>query len=147
VKISLRRTDDIEEVKALHTLCFPTDVWESSSKRHAYWIAKDETGTAVGFCIAKRLASERCVFLERAGVLPIANGRGLQRRMIRARLRWARSEGFTAVITYTTYHNWQSIVNLLREGFRFYSPEDPWVGTNVHYFIREIEPHGRPAEK
>lgn len=44
-------------------------------------------------------------------------GRGLQRRLLRARLRWARRHGMRTVRTYVAVDNAPSLVNVLRAGF------------------------------
>jgi GNAT superfamily N-acetyltransferase len=130
----LRQTADVESVKALHTLCLPGDDWEDASQHWILWL----DNTPVGFCSAKQLtADDSVVFLSRAGLLPVARGSGLQRRMIQTRLQWCRSVGAKTVITYTVYDNHASIINLLRCGFKFYFPVGQWAG-DVHYFMREL---------
>jgi GNAT superfamily N-acetyltransferase len=136
----IRRTHDTELVLGLHNQTFPTDEWDHINDLSAMWLALDDDGTPVGFCIARRLTREpKVVFFQRVGVLPYAQGQGLQRRMIRVRERWARAIGATSGITYTTYENHESIVNLLRCGWRFYTPASPWVGANVHYFCKDLD--------
>jgi len=131
---ALQRTDDIELVRALHTICMPGDHFDLEGQ---LWVCYDDTGTPVGFCAARKLEGEPGVFLNRAGVLPCANGHKLQQRMIRARLRWAKEVGAKYVITYTLYGNHASIVNLLRCDFRFDIPNWKWAG-DVHYFAKDL---------
>lgn len=135
MSISLRRTDDLTTVTALHMLTFPGDEFDLKGQ---LWLAHDESGTPVGFCAARKLKGENAVFLNRAGVLPCANGQRLQRRMILARLKWAKQIGAKHVITYVLYHNHASIVNLIKSGFRFYEPDYKWAGRDVHYFTRSL---------
>ncbi len=130
----LSRTDDDQTVMALHMLCMPNDEFDLKGQ---LWVCHDDTGTPVAFCAARMLKHENGVFFNRAGVLPCANGKGLQRRMIRARLRWAKEIGAEYAITYVTHTNHASIVNLLKCGFRFDRPAWNWAG-NVHYFTKEI---------
>lgn len=118
---SIRRTEDVDEVHELHTLAFPSDVWVGDE--HTFWIAKDREGKPAGFCSAV-LQPNDTVFLSRASVVVSARGAGLQRRMIRVRVAWARRIGVTRIITYTVRSNHESIANLLKCGFRFYTPED-----------------------
>lgn len=120
---------------ALHTLTFPLDEWEGAT---AYWIAYDDVSSPVGFCSARVLRNEPGVFLTRAGVLPAARGQGLQRRMITTRCNWTRKRGFEYAITYCSFDNHPSIVNLLRCGFHFTRPIYPYGGKAVHYFIRYL---------
>ena len=134
MSVQLRRTTDLQTVKALHMILFPNDEFDLKGQ---LWLAHDETGTPVGFCAARKLRGENGVFLNRAGVLPCANGQGLQKRMIRARIQWAKSIDADYAITYVLHHNHASIVNLLKAGFRFSEPAWKWAG-DVHYFMREL---------
>lgn len=127
--VTLRRTEDIDEVRELHALAFPEDAWVGDD--HTFWIAKDHEGRAVGFCSAIYRPDRQSVFLSRAAVMECAKGTGLQRRMIRARLRWARSIGAPRAHTYTTLKNYPSMLNLIKCGFRL----DPDTAEqNFHLF-------------
>lgn len=119
----------------MHTRTFPLDEWEGAT---AYWVAYDDVDDMVGFCSARVLRCEPGIFLTRAGVLPKANGYGLQRRMIYTRCNWARRRGLEFAITYCLYSNHESIVNLLRCGFRFTKPAYYYGGRHAHYFKREL---------
>lgn len=130
----LRQTTDVEYVKALHKLCFPADDWEDSSQHWIVWW-KD---TPVGFCSAKLLPKEDAVFLSRAGLLPCAQGAGLQRRMITTRLQWAKRKGATCALTYTVPDNYASAANLIKMGFQFYAPHYRYGGKDVLYFLRTL---------
>ena len=132
--LTLRRSRDVRLVRQLHDETFPEDSWEDAD---AYWVAR-ESGRPVGFCSVRHCFGEPSAFLTRAGVLPAGRGKGLQRRMIDVRCRWAKQEGVEYVITYTTRDNYPSITNLLRSGFRFYEPAVPWAGPDVFYFQRRL---------
>ena len=135
MSIQIRRTESVATVKALHTLILPNDDWEAGS---AYWVAWDGD-TPVGFCSVKRISSENCAYLLRAGVLSVAQGKSLQRRMIRVRERWARDQKMDALLTYCTYDNHSSLVNLLRCNYKLYHPANAWAGRDVHYFMKNID--------
>jgi GNAT superfamily N-acetyltransferase len=113
--IRVARTDDVEEVREMHSLAFPGIVWPGDD--HELWLAL-QGGAPVGFASAKYTAAESAVFLSRGAVLQTAQGRGLQRRLIEARVRWAFSRGARWVWTYTSIDNYPSLYNLLRCGFR-----------------------------
>ena len=131
--IRLRQTDDVEEIRALNALSFPNDKWIGDD--HTFWVATSDDGTSAGYCSAVFRPEGGYVFLSRAAVFPWAEGQGLQRRMIRTRVRWAKTlQGCNRVITYTSLKNYQSMVNLLRCGFRFYTPPMLYVGEQYHYF-------------
>jgi len=99
---------------------------------------RDQEGLAVGFCSAVHRPQLGYVYLSRSGVDASARGHGLQRRMIRVRLAWAKRQGAARVITYALFSNHPSIVNLLRCGLQFDTPAQPWVGRDVHYFARQL---------
>ncbi|MBE7466745.1 MAG: GNAT family N-acetyltransferase [Planctomycetes bacterium] len=56
--------------------------------------------------------------LERSAVEREYRGRGIQRQLIRARLRMAQKLGAKRVLTYTHRNNWPSANNLIGLGFR-----------------------------
>jgi len=128
---SLRRTKDVGLVRGLHTKLFEGDAWVGDD--HTHWVAEDSSGLPVGFCSAIYRPQLGYAYLSRAGVDSSARGAGLQRRMIRARVQWAKRLGAREVITYTLLKNYDSFVNLLKCGFRFYKPESAYVGQDVHY--------------
>ena len=132
----LTQTDDIDEIRPLHDLALPGVPWVGDD--HTFWIARDDTGNAVGFCSAIHREAKGYVYLSRSAVALAAQGAGLQRRMVHARLRWAKRLGASEAVTYTVYDNPASIVNLLRCGFRFWTPADPWYGDTVHYFRKDL---------
>ena len=71
-----------------------------------------------------------CIFV-RAWVQKSWRGRGLQMKLIKARLKAAK--GFK-VITYTTVDNIPSANNLIKCGFTLYTPEYQYAGPNMLYF-------------
>jgi GNAT superfamily N-acetyltransferase len=128
--ITLRQTDDLDEIRELHSLAFPGDDWVGDD--HTFWIAKDGR-KSVGFCSAVYRPERGYVFLSRAAVVEALRGTGLQRRMIRTRVNWARKQGAPRCITYTSPKNYPSMLNLIKCGFRFYEPETPYAGEHYHY--------------
>ena len=136
----LRQTtdpDELEEIKGLDALAFEGVGWPGDD--HTWWIAKDEQNKTVGYCGAVYRPALGYVYMSRAAVMACAQGYGLQRRMIHARVRWARTTGAKEVITYTLLKNYSSLRNLLHCGFRFYDPEKKYVGEHVHYYRLELK--------
>jgi GNAT superfamily N-acetyltransferase len=120
----------------LHKLAFPSDSWVSEDfpdHEHAFWLAS-EGARPVGFCSAVLWDERKAVFLSRAAVINQCRGMGIHRMMIAKRVKWAWEQGVDRVVTYTTLQNYPSMSNLLDCGFRFYRPDEPWVGKRVHYF-------------
>jgi GNAT superfamily N-acetyltransferase len=130
--IRITQLDDVEEAREIHALAFPDDFWVGDD--HTYWVATDNKGT-VGFCSIREV-TEGNWFLSRAAVAKRVAGRGLQRRMIKLRVKFAIERGANRVYTYTILKGYESMVNLLRCNFRFY--ESSWQGPNVHYLELRI---------
>lgn len=107
---------------------------------HTYWRCIDKRGMDCGITSAVHRPERGYVYLSYGILHPLELGNGLQRRMIQHRLRWAKRQGAIYAVTYTLLHNYPSIVNLLRCGFRFAKEPRGWagVGNDVHYFEREL---------
>jgi GNAT superfamily N-acetyltransferase len=54
-------------------------------------------------------------------------GRGLQARLLEARVKWARAEHCSEAKTYSHKSNTPSLLNLLKAGFEVCVYEDPYV--------------------
>lgn len=85
------------------------------------------------------LAITHCgsAYLSRVGVLPGARGCGLQKRLIRARVNYARRLGVRWVITDTTA-NPASANSLIAEGFKVFDPASPWAFKHSTYWFKPI---------
>lgn len=97
----------------------------------------------VGFGSIRPLVNEPgCVFFNRAGLLPIAIGAGLHKRLIGVRLSWCKRNNVNHVITYTMNENLASANNLTAMGFKIYTPQYLWAdeesSREVIYFYREL---------
>ena len=104
-----------------------------------WWIAYSELNKPVGFAGMKQ--SEQfgdCVFLHRAGVCDDHTGNGLQKRLIKARLRKAKSMGFSWAVTDTT-KNPPSANSLINCGFKMYKPSKPWAWDWSCYWRLKLE--------
>lgn len=136
--MKLKKVHNRDACKALHKCILPDDSWKPK-KNEQYWLLYDDENMPVGFCSCHSLMPwENTVFLSRSGLLESARGFGQQRKMIRARVRWARRTGHKVVITYTTFDNPASYHNLQKCGFTLYLPEEFWAGHDVLYWIKYI---------
>lgn len=107
----------------------PTD----ASEGH-WWIVYTESGKAVGFGALKQ--SEQfadCAFFHRAGVCWEYTGNGLQKRLIKARIRKAKAMGFRWAVTDTS-KNPASVNSLISCGFKNYLPSKPWGWDYTNYW-------------
>lgn len=136
--ITLRRHDnDKPLIEYLDSRLFHDDERVDYIEESAWWVGwKGEV--PVAYAGARYLPTANAVFLSRAGVLAEARGEGLQRKMIRLRLRWARQQGANRAITYTHPANIVSSNNLIKCGFLLYNPEWPWAGEEFLYWYKEL---------
>ena len=95
-----------------------------------WWIMLDE-GEIVAYC-GSIYSKGICIF-NRAWVKKSHRGQGIQRRMIKTRLK-AASTFCHIAITYTTLDNFPSANNLINCGFRLYLPEYSYGGSDKLYF-------------
>jgi GNAT superfamily N-acetyltransferase len=142
--IRIARSEDIDESREIHSLAFEGDPWVGDD--HEYWFAYDGT-TPVGWASAIYWPSISTVFLSRAAVAKCATGKGLHRRLIQARIRWAQKCGATHVITYTAPYNYESFINLLKCGFRFSDYRFRLGGRRWHVLLKSSPPLAAPAQR
>jgi len=129
----VKLTDQNKKLLAwMDSECFPSDD-PYELKRAAWWITYDEEGHPAAY------AGISGVYLCRAGVMPSDRGRGLQRRLLSVRERFARKTGLTVLITDTVDHNPASVNNLIHRGFVQYLPAEPWKGKGSLYWQKELK--------
>lgn len=122
----------------LQLKCLPYD--EIFPSIEGWWfVAFEKRLGAVGFS-GMVLSSQftDCVYLCRAGVLPYHRGRGLQKRLIQARLNKARKMGMNWAVT-DTYDNPASSNSLISAGFKLYDPSRPWGMEGALYWRKKLK--------
>jgi GNAT superfamily N-acetyltransferase len=102
-----------------------------------WWIARNVTGGAVAYAAARMVQGSTC-YLAWARVLKCARGHRLQRRLIQARLAWARKHRARWAVTYTSVDNVASMRSLIACGFKPYLPAHPWVDGEWVYWQRAL---------
>lgn len=131
-----RKPAHLRAAKRIDRECFRRDVEPALWDQSVTWIVEHiPTGHVVGFACLRVVATENVVYLSRAGVTPKHRGKGLQRRLIQARMVYARRKGWGA-ITYTIRANPKSVNNLIACGFRYYEPQHAWAGREMLYWYR-----------
>jgi len=128
-------------LRALQKSCLPGDV--VLSPRAGWWfVATASDGRYAGFgAMSPSTRWSDCVYLSRAGVLPEFRGQGLQKRLIRIRLKTAKAIGMNWAVT-DTYDNPASGNNMIACGFKLFIPSDPWgVGRTLYWRKRIL--HGQ----
>jgi len=137
--IRIKRVDGTKwssVIEGLHAVCLPGDD-HYDTLRGAWWLAFDGTApVAFGGYVPTR-GNPATIFLCRSGVLPEYRGGGIQKRLIRARLRAARRAGHTYAVTYTL-NNPASSNSLIAEGFRLYLPAHKWGCPGALYWRRKL---------
>lgn len=124
----------------LHGACFPD--FDPFTQLHGdWWIAYDrETKAPVAFAgLWPSVRQQGAGYLVRAGVLPEARGKGLQRRLVKVRVREAKKKGWIALYSDVAPGNAHSLNNLFAEGFRAFIPSQPWSGAEWNYLRRIID--------
>lgn len=132
------RASDVALLEDLDHRCFPDEApYEKVGPNLTWWVVWNDKDKPVGFAGSMLWTPDNAVFLCRAGVVPRARGRGLQRRLIRARLKHAREIKASGAMTYTSTDNIASMTNLIRCGFLPWVPGYAWVGKEVLYWWRK----------
>lgn len=136
--LNVRKSADIEIVSHLDELIFSPSDEKIKLEGTTWWIAR-ENHDPVGFAGMVKLSHEPYGYFSRAGVLPAYRGKGIHSRMIQARLRWAKRQGWEGVMTYTVADNFASANNLISKGFRLFEPGRRWAGDHMLYFLLVFE--------
>ena len=88
-----------------------------------WWAVVDpKSGVVLAFCGVDLQSGEDAAFLCRAWISERLRGKGLHKRMVRVRERFARTHGYTRAITYTAEGNCKSANTLIGCGYRTYTP-------------------------
>lgn len=131
-----RNADHFHSIAALQAAVLPADA-PHSMDAGAWWLALDD-GLPIAFAgIVPSTRWGDCSYLCRAGVLPSHRGRGLQKRLIAIRERYAKGVGHRWLITDTT-NNPASSNSLISCGFRLFHPSRPWGPTSALYWRKRI---------
>jgi GNAT superfamily N-acetyltransferase len=127
----IRRAAEDEEAtcEALFVRFFPGCL--APSPASVWWVGVDAADEIVAFASARIIDDGSCIF-NSCGVLREHRGQGLQRRLIRARVSWARRQGCPFAVTYTAADNAASANSLIACGFRQLELDKPWFESCAH---------------
>ena len=101
-----------------------------------WWVSQNAKGEIMAYCGS--VYTERICIFNRAWVHKSRRGFGIQKRMIKIRLR--RAKQFCRIaITYTTQDNYASANNLTSCGFKMYNPEYAYGGRQMMYFMHDFD--------
>ncbi len=135
MRITVRKTTNYQVVTDLNRQVFGEGM-DLPFANHECWLAYDR-GTPIAYASYQRVEGN-AVFLSRVGVLSDYRGQGLQKRLIKARCRDAKSKGVRWAITYTSLVNAASFGSLQSCGFKMYLPEFRWAGTEFIYWRKQL---------
>ncbi len=143
MKFRIRRAKtyrELEQVYALDLLIFGSHDGSIGSMEDLngsdWWIVWDEDNNPVAYCGV--VIYEDFAVHKRSGVLRLARGHGLQRKMLRLRERFAKKAGCTSICTYVSIENPHSANNLIKCGYLVYNPEWRWGGDEYLYIQRTL---------
>jgi GNAT superfamily N-acetyltransferase len=129
-------TDSKPMLLRLQKLCLPYD--KAYCSAGGVWWVGFEGDNAVAFCVVA--PSKRWLdtaYLARAGVIASHRGKGLQKRMITLRERYAKRNKFKWVITDTT-DNPPSSNSLIKRGYQLFDPSEPWGYSKTLYWRKKL---------
>lgn len=101
-----------------------------------WWVILNRKKQIIAYCGS--IYSGRICIFNRAWVHKKFRGRGIQKRLIRTRLRAAKKSCYIA-ITYTIKENYSSINNLISCGFKIYGPSYEYGGKEMLYWRRNLD--------
>lgn len=136
VKVDPLRPKTKELLTALQKDCLPGDRLYFPDDG-VWWIAYHQRAAVAFACVAPSRHTAQAVYLGRCGVVKAARGQGIQRRLIRIRLAWAKRKGYKWAVSDTT-DNVPSSNNLIACGFRLYTPEYKHAYVRSLYWKRAI---------
>lgn len=124
-RVDIRSLVIQDTLAGLQKKCLPGDTLYDTNYGY-WWIVYDALNLPCAF--AGLVSSVRWLdtgYLCRAGVLSGHRGHGIQKRLIRARIRQAKALGWNWLIT-DTYLNPASSNSLIACGFKLFEPSKPW---------------------
>jgi GNAT superfamily N-acetyltransferase len=144
VKLRLEATPenlhpDIEKViLELDRRCFPSDGAVEADDACYWWVVWDD-GKPIAFAGMRpcQLKSNLgLAALTRCGVTKDYRGQGIQKRLLRARVAYARRLGLRQVVGYVKNWNLASANSLIGCGFKLYG--GTWGGKESLHFYRDL---------
>ncbi len=137
-RVDIRHSRTQDKLSRLQRICLPYDHLYDTTTGF-WWSAADTSGNDVAF--AGLVYSSRwsdCGYLCRSGVVPSSRGQGIQKKLIRVRIRQAKAVGMNWLIT-DTYKNPASSNSLISCGFKLFDPAVPWGAGGTLYWRLKLE--------
>lgn len=135
--IKIRRCRDYNLIGSLEKQCFHPSEFVEDKHAHTWWVVWDGK-EPVGYASIQQWSDKIC-FLSSCGLLENVRGKGIQKRLIATRERFARAAGNRIMVTYTSMTNVASINSLIRVGYKTYRPLYRWVGKDFVYWQKALQ--------
>jgi GNAT superfamily N-acetyltransferase len=137
-RVNLRSLESQNTLSALQEICLPYDR-PYKTNIGWWWVAYDVCHNPVAFAgVVPSMRWSDSGYLCRAGVIPDARGKGLQKKLIGVRIRQAKSNGWRWLIT-DTYENPASSNSLIAMGFKLFEPSVPWGAKGTLYWRLKLK--------
>jgi GNAT superfamily N-acetyltransferase len=138
VPVDTRQPEVVQLLTLLQKACLPADVVYKITDKEYWYVAYTHDGEAVGFAgVVPSARWSDTMYLCRAGVVLAHRGRGLQKKLIKARIRKAKALGMNWIIT-DTNENPASANSLIATGFKMFEPSKPWGLKTALYWKYKI---------
>lgn len=127
-------------ISKIDRICFPyDDKLSDKAIKNSWWWFATHKDNIVGFAGLGFWRKEESIgFLCRAGVIPKYQGFGIHKKLIIARIKFAKKLGMESLVTYTVSDNYKSMNSLVANQFRFFKPEIRSEGKDMMYFKLEL---------
>lgn len=136
MRVRRAKPNELSQIRHMDAVCFPDD--DADVTETAVWWVVTHNNELIAYGGMEFVGNGDVGYIHRAGVLPAWRGRGLQKRMIRAQLLYARRLQLKRIVSYTTPTATASGNNLVDCGFRLYRPDFLWGDTDWLYFKRDL---------
>lgn len=137
VKPVIRRCKRLNIIRHLDCQIFDSDYPVQLTENSIWWVVKVE-GEVAGFAGLDLNFNHKEAFLCRCGILPKFRGKGLQKRLLKVRERYARTQNIKALWTYTSVHNVSSMNSLIKNGYKTYLPWDHDDTSDFIYWLKYL---------
>jgi GNAT superfamily N-acetyltransferase len=124
---TIRKISDPRKVSESLTAALAEWNWLVNSKKHHWWVVFNNCCKSWVAYGGLSLYDNETVCFGPDLVLQAMRGRGLQRKLIEVRERWAKRNGYRRLIAVTTYDNIYSANNFIRRGWLL---RKAWPGFN-----------------
>lgn len=135
-KVDAHNLHNAARLDLLQCECLPYD--KPYDIRIGYWWIATDGGNDCGFAgLAPSVRWRDTGYLCRAGVVPSHRGKGLQKKLIGVRVRYAKALGWEWLVT-DTHDNPASANSLIACGFKMFDPSVPWGARGTLYWRKKL---------